>query len=165
MFKTKHESEAQCKQCVPPCKRYLCAGDTHSLCVLCLGARHAEAALEEADCLCVCFTPERRSSPGRVLSLAFLAALAPLPLRRSEGGARGVRSGIWWRDRRRASLYLHPHLSDPMTALRDRKPALWLLPLGQRPRRFSCLPPRRLTRETSSTLHPLFCPNMRSWWR
>ncbi len=122
-------------------------------------ARSARASL------CVCFAPERPSSPGRVLSLAFLAALAPLPLRRSKGGARGVRSGIWWRDRRRASLYLHPHLSDLMTALRDRKPALRLLPLGQRPRRFSCLPPRRLTRETLSTLHPLFHPNMRSWWR
>ncbi len=61
MFKTKHESEAQCKQCVPPCKRYLCAGDTHSLCVLCLGARHAEAALEGADC------PLCESLPLRVL--------------------------------------------------------------------------------------------------
>ncbi len=49
------------KQCVPPCKRFLCAGDTHSLCVLCLGARHAEAALEGADCsLC-------ESLPLRVL--------------------------------------------------------------------------------------------------
>ncbi len=97
-------------------------------------ARSARASL------CVCFAPERPFSPGRVLSLAFLAALAPLPLRRSVGGVRGVRSGIWRKDRRRASLYLHPHLSDLMTALRDRKPALRLLPLGQRPRRFSCLP-------------------------
>ncbi len=61
MFKTKHESEAQYKQCVPPCKRYLCAGDTHSLCVLCLGVRHAEAALGGADC------PLCESLPLRVL--------------------------------------------------------------------------------------------------
>ncbi len=61
MFKTKHESEPQYNQCVPPCKRFLCAGDTHSLCVLCLGARHAEAALEGADC------PLCESLPLRVL--------------------------------------------------------------------------------------------------
>ncbi len=61
MFETKHESEAQYKQCVPPCKRFLCAGDIHSLCVLCLGARHAEAALEGADC------PLCESLPLRVL--------------------------------------------------------------------------------------------------
>ncbi len=97
-------------------------------------ARSARASL------CVCFAPEKPSSPGRVLSLAFLAALAPLPLRRSEGGARGVHSEIWWRIRRRASLYLHPHLPDLVTALRDRKPALRLLPLGQRPRRFCVFP-------------------------
>ncbi len=40
------ESKSQDKQCVPPCKCYMCAGDTHSLCVVCLGARHAEEALE-----------------------------------------------------------------------------------------------------------------------
>ncbi len=48
-FKAKHmgeKSESQYKQCVPPCVRSLCAGDTHSLCVVCLGARQAEAALE-----------------------------------------------------------------------------------------------------------------------
>ncbi len=60
MFK-QGKSEAQYKQCVPPCKRFLCAGDTHSLCVLCLGARHAEAALEGADC------PLCESLPLRVL--------------------------------------------------------------------------------------------------
>ncbi len=62
-FKAKHkdESKSQYKQCVPPCKRYLCAGDTHSLCVVCLGARHAEAALEGADC------PHCESLPLRML--------------------------------------------------------------------------------------------------
>ncbi len=174
-FKAKHkgESKSQYKQCVPPCKRYLCAGDTHSLCVVCLGARHAEAALEVADCPHCESLPLRmlRSRKAlflkRVLSLAFPAALAPLPLRRSGSGVHGVRSGIWWRDRRRANLYLRPHLSDPMTAPRVWKPARRILPLGQRPRprRFSCLPPRRLTQGTSNMLHPLFHPNMRSLWR
>ncbi|XP_052431390.1 sodium channel subunit beta-2 isoform X1 [Carassius gibelio] len=36
--------------CVPPCLRYITGGDTHSLCVVCLGAKHAELALEGADC-------------------------------------------------------------------------------------------------------------------
>ncbi|KAL0175435.1 hypothetical protein M9458_027765, partial [Cirrhinus mrigala] len=36
--------------CVPPCKRYITSGDTHSMCVVCLGAEHAMSALEGADC-------------------------------------------------------------------------------------------------------------------
>ncbi len=39
--------------CVPPCKRKaFSAGDTHSLCVVCLRAGQAESALEGADCPC-----------------------------------------------------------------------------------------------------------------
>ncbi len=101
-FKAKHKGEmkSQYKQCVPPCKCYLCAGDTHSLCVVCLGARHAEAALmglisrTARASRCVCFAPERPSFLKRALSLAFTAVLAPPPLRRSGGGVHGVRSGI-----------------------------------------------------------------------
>ena len=50
--KTKHlgESGSRFKLCVPPCSRYITSGDTHSLCVVCLGAEHAESALEGADC-------------------------------------------------------------------------------------------------------------------
>ncbi|KAL0181749.1 hypothetical protein M9458_024155, partial [Cirrhinus mrigala] len=36
--------------CVPPCKRYITSGDTHSMCVVCLGAEHPMSALEGADC-------------------------------------------------------------------------------------------------------------------
>ncbi len=36
--------------CVPPCPRFITGGDTHSLCVACLGAEHARSALEGADC-------------------------------------------------------------------------------------------------------------------
>ncbi|KAL0186202.1 hypothetical protein M9458_017872, partial [Cirrhinus mrigala] len=36
--------------CVPPCPRYITGRDTHALCVVCLGAEHAAAALEGADC-------------------------------------------------------------------------------------------------------------------
>ncbi|XP_067278254.1 uncharacterized protein [Pseudorasbora parva] len=38
------------RKCVPPCPRYITGGDTHSLCVACLGAQHAQAALEGAAC-------------------------------------------------------------------------------------------------------------------
>ncbi|KAL0175067.1 hypothetical protein M9458_031035, partial [Cirrhinus mrigala] len=36
--------------CVPPCSRYITRGDTHALCVACLGAELAASALEVADC-------------------------------------------------------------------------------------------------------------------
>ena len=38
------------KLCVPPCPRYLTGGDTHELCVICLGVEHAVSAFEGADC-------------------------------------------------------------------------------------------------------------------
>lgn len=34
------------KLCVPPCPRYIKGGDTHKLCVHCLGVEHAQAALK-----------------------------------------------------------------------------------------------------------------------
>ncbi len=34
------------KMCVHPCPRYLTGGDTHTLCVACLGEEHAQSALE-----------------------------------------------------------------------------------------------------------------------
>ncbi|KAL0201683.1 hypothetical protein M9458_004870, partial [Cirrhinus mrigala] len=47
--------------CVPPCKRYITSGDTHSMCVVCLGAEHALSALERTDC------PHCEALPLRVL--------------------------------------------------------------------------------------------------
>ncbi len=44
------ESGSQYRQCVTPCSRFITSGDTHSLCVVCLGAKHAESAFEEAGC-------------------------------------------------------------------------------------------------------------------
>ncbi len=50
-FKSKKgESSSQYRQCVPPCPRFITSGDTHSLCVVCLGVKHAESALEGAGC-------------------------------------------------------------------------------------------------------------------
>ncbi len=38
------------KMCVRPCPRYLMGGDTHILCVACLGEEHAQLALESTGC-------------------------------------------------------------------------------------------------------------------
>ncbi len=38
------------KMCVHPCPRYLTGGDTHILCVACLGKEHSQSALESAGC-------------------------------------------------------------------------------------------------------------------
>ena len=40
----------QFKQCVTPCPRFITGGDTHELCVMCLGLEHAQSALEGAGC-------------------------------------------------------------------------------------------------------------------
>ncbi|KAI2647410.1 Transposon Ty3-G Gag-Pol polyprotein [Labeo rohita] len=55
------ESGPRFTLCVPPCKRYITSGDTHSMCVVCLGAEHAMSALERADC------PHCEALPLRVL--------------------------------------------------------------------------------------------------
>ncbi len=43
-------ASGQFKRCVHPCPRFLTGGDTHQLCVHCLGVQHARAALEGAAC-------------------------------------------------------------------------------------------------------------------
>ncbi|KAI2657343.1 Transposon Ty3-G Gag-Pol polyprotein [Labeo rohita] len=48
--KTKNVSKPGFRACVPPCSRYISSGDTHALCVACLGAEHAASALEGGDC-------------------------------------------------------------------------------------------------------------------
>ncbi len=49
--KSKSVASERCfTSCVPPWPRYLLGGDTHDLCVVCLGAEHARAALEGAAC-------------------------------------------------------------------------------------------------------------------
>ncbi len=44
-------ASGQFKQRVHPCPRFLTGGDTHQLCVHCLGAQHARATLEGAACV------------------------------------------------------------------------------------------------------------------
>ncbi len=49
--KSKSVASERCfTSCVPPWPRYLLGEDTHDLCVVCLGAEHARAALEGAAC-------------------------------------------------------------------------------------------------------------------
>ncbi|KAI2659093.1 Transposon Ty3-G Gag-Pol polyprotein [Labeo rohita] len=48
--KTKNIDKPCFRACVPPCPRYITSGDTHALCVVCLGAEHAASAFEKADC-------------------------------------------------------------------------------------------------------------------
>ncbi|CAM4566361.1 unnamed protein product [Leuciscus chuanchicus] len=52
-----------CKQqyrvCVHPCPRCVTGGDTHTLCVVCLGEEHAQSALEGGDCEHCCALPLR----------------------------------------------------------------------------------------------------------
>lgn len=52
MAKDKHDGESRqhYRLCVPPCPHYIRGGDTHSLCVVCLGAKCTELAFEVADC-------------------------------------------------------------------------------------------------------------------
>lgn len=38
------------RKCADLCERFLTPGDTHNLCVLCLGEEHARSALEGAGC-------------------------------------------------------------------------------------------------------------------
>ncbi|KAI2662393.1 hypothetical protein H4Q32_001228 [Labeo rohita] len=57
----KNKSGPHFTLCVPPCKRYITSGDTHSMCVVCLGAEHAMSALERTDC------PHCEALPLRVL--------------------------------------------------------------------------------------------------
>ncbi len=90
-LKAKHlegeRNKAHYRQCIPPCKRYMSAGDTHSLFVVCLGARHAESALEEEHARitgffrCICFAPGRLCLMRRELSPALPAVPVPLPPR------------------------------------------------------------------------------------
>ncbi|CAM4592174.1 unnamed protein product [Leuciscus chuanchicus] len=52
-------SKQQYRVCVHPCPRYLTGGDTHTLCVVCLGEEHAQSALEGGDCEHCCALPLR----------------------------------------------------------------------------------------------------------
>ncbi|XDV17755.1 hypothetical protein PO909_023574 [Leuciscus waleckii] len=73
------------RKCADPCPRYLTPGDTHELCVLCLGKEHAQAALEGA----VCANCERFSLKTLRSRLALFSSEEGLPsVPRGSGSAR-----------------------------------------------------------------------------
>jgi hypothetical protein len=50
-FKMKRTAKADCfRKCADPCPRFLTPGDTHGLCVFCLGEEHAREVLEGTLC-------------------------------------------------------------------------------------------------------------------
>ncbi len=74
----KQESDKQrFRLCASPCPRFITGGDTHSLCVACLGAEHAMRELIVFACLCDRSAPEEHSLK-RALSPVLLAVLVPL---------------------------------------------------------------------------------------
>ncbi len=59
----KGKSSAQYKQFVPPCKQYMTAGDTHSLCTVYLGAEeHAQSATRGRQLSALRFSSNARAS-------------------------------------------------------------------------------------------------------
>ncbi len=49
----KGKSRSRYRLCVPPCPRYITSGDTHSLCVVCLGVKHAGSRLSREPAVSV----------------------------------------------------------------------------------------------------------------
>ncbi|KAL0148900.1 hypothetical protein M9458_055704 [Cirrhinus mrigala] len=49
--KAHDKSKPRYRSCVPPCSRYILGGDTHSMCIVCLGADHTESALRSRKAL------------------------------------------------------------------------------------------------------------------
>ncbi len=45
----KGECGLRYRLCVPPCSCYIMSGDTHSLCMVWLGVKHAESVLEGTE--------------------------------------------------------------------------------------------------------------------
>ncbi|KAL0177142.1 hypothetical protein M9458_026036, partial [Cirrhinus mrigala] len=107
------------KLCVPPCKRYITSGDTHSMCVVCLVAEHAASALEGADC------PHCELLPLRTLrsrkALFEEGAFTSVPQGAGPASTEAER-WIYWREWRRVTPYLLPHPIDPWPVLWDGKP-------------------------------------------
>ncbi|KAI2653704.1 Transposon Ty3-G Gag-Pol polyprotein [Labeo rohita] len=124
--KTKNVDKPCFRACVPPCPRYITGGDTHALCVVCLGAGHAASALERADCPHCDLLPMRtlRSRKALFEEGAFTSA----PRGSGPASAEAERALHSWG----SQLDL---LEDPQPGPRVRKPALRFLPPADRARR------------------------------
>ncbi len=142
----KGESSSQYRQCVPPCPRFITSGDTHSLCVVCLGVKQAELALEGAGFPHCERLPQCTLRSRRTLFEEGVFASAPHgagPASAEAAAFVGLAIGLFQKEWRGTGPYLYPHLPDPLPVFWDRKPVLWFLSLRGRAQRFTYLPPRR----------------------
>ncbi len=116
--KHKGKSSSRYRLCVPPCPRYISSGDTHGLCVVCLGAKHRVGSLYKRLPLRTLHSPKalwgerlhRRSSRCRPHYHWGGAAAGLMGITDGSGG--GNEDG-------RASIFFLS--SDPAPALWDRK--------------------------------------------
>ncbi len=159
--KTKHKGESRScyRLCVPPCQFYITSGDTHSLCMVCFGAKHAESAPKGADC------PPCERLPLRTLcsrkALFEEGAFASVPCDAGPASAEAERQLHSWG----SQVDLVEGMEMESLSPWDRKPILQFLPPGERARHSTYLPPRRLMWRASRRIRPFNCPSMRSCWR
>ncbi len=160
--KTKHKGErSSCyRLCVSPCSRYITSGDTHSLCVVCLGAKRAESALEGADCphcerlpLRTLCSPKALFEEGDFASVphgtgpAFAEAEQRLRSWESQmDQVEGMKTG-------ESLSSSFPIRSSARSLGSEARPTV--LPLGERDRCSACLPPRRWMWRTSMSFRAL----------
>ncbi len=154
--------------CASHYPRFITGGDTHNLCIACLGAEHARSALEEADCPHCVRISMRSLRFRRALSPVLLAV--PLSLRQSGAWNRGDHIWIWQKNWRWACPFLHLPLPDPVLNRWVRKHVLeQFLPPRERARRSCHLPLRRRVARASSEKRLWVCHHSRfrsrSCWR
>ncbi|KAI2661423.1 Transposon Ty3-G Gag-Pol polyprotein [Labeo rohita] len=123
--KSKHLDEPRFRACVPPCPRFITGKDTHALCVVCLGAEHAAAALEGADCPhCVQMSLHTLRSRK---ALFQLGAFSSVPRGSGPASAEAGRRLHSWGSQLDLAEGME---TDPQPGLWVRKPALRILPPG-----------------------------------
>ncbi len=167
-FKSKRgESGSQYRQCVTPCPRFITSGDTHSLCVVCLRAKHAESAFEEAGCPHCERLPIHTLRSWRALFEEGVFASAP-----HGAGPASAEAERWlhsWGSQLDLAEGLETakplSLSSPARSTARslvRKPVLRFLPLRGRGQCFTYLPPRRKMWR-ALVFRPLYPHNTRSY--
>ncbi len=156
----KGKSRSRYRLCVPPCPRYITSGDTHSLCVVCLGVKHAESALEGADCphcerLLLRTLHSRRALFEEGAFTSFPRSAGPASAEASGGCISGGRS--WMGMETGESLYSYSPARSTARSLRSEARSVVSSPLC-----FSYLPPRRWM-WSALIIFPLNPHNMRSY--
>ncbi len=145
-------------------------GDTHDLCVVCLGAEHARSALEGADSV-HCERLPMHSLRSRKALFDDKGAFTSVSRGAGPAAAEAARHQHSWGLQvdllegmeTGGSLSPSPPIRFGGRSL-GRKPARRLLLPGERTRRFSYLPLRTVSAR-APRLRPLCHPSMRSCWR